>query len=216
MLQTLGLAGAPELLLFMTAVAVLNATPGVDFALTVARTLQGGVRAGMAAALGICGGAALHTLAAAFGLAALLAVSASAFALLKWLGAAYLLLLAFGMARAAWRGELRRAGAGLPARSAGADFRAGLLTNLLNPKVALFVLAFVPQFIAAGTPHKTLAFIGLGALMVLQSLCFLFLLVALAVRLRRAPSPAGAGRWMNGLGAALFAALAVRLVTVRP
>ena len=215
MLHALGLGGVDDLLLFMTAVLVLNATPGVDFALTLARTLQGGARAGMAAALGICSGAAVHVAVAAFGLAALLAASAAAFTLLKWLGALYLLWLAFGMARAAWRGSARPAVNAVRSRARGADFRAGLLTNVLNPKVALFALAFVPQFIAPGTPDKTLAFLGLGALFVVQSAVFLFVLVALAARLRRLPAPASAGRWLNGIGAALFAALAVRLIGVK-
>ena len=104
MLQALGLAGAHELLLFCGAVLVLNATPGVDMLLTITRTLQSGARAGVAAALGINAGCVLHTLAAAFGLAALMAVSAAAFTAVKWLGAAYLLWLAIGMWRQAWRG----------------------------------------------------------------------------------------------------------------
>lgn len=215
MLAALGLAGLPELMLFMGAVLVLNATPGVDFALTVARTLQGGARAGLAAALGICAGAVLHTLAAAFGLAALLAMSPAAFAWIKWLGAAYLLWLAIGLAHVAWRGAARPAVGAARPRSLGADFRAGLFTNLLNPKVALFVLAFVPQFIVAGTAHKTLAFLGLGALFVLQSLAFLLALVAVAMWLRRLPASPHAGRWLNGLGAALFAGLAARLAMVK-
>ena len=95
-----------QLPLFMAAVLVLNATPGVDLLLTVSRTAQSGVRAGIMAALGINVGCALHALAAAFGLAALLAWSATAFSLLKWAGAAYLLWLAFGMLRGAWRGPV--------------------------------------------------------------------------------------------------------------
>jgi len=84
------LPGAAEMALFATAVAVLNATPGVDFLLTVTRTLQGGARAGLAAALGIGAGCVVHALAAAFGLAALLAVLPAAFTALQWAGAAWL------------------------------------------------------------------------------------------------------------------------------
>ena len=93
-----------QLPLFMAAVLLLNATPGVDLLLTVSRTAQSGVRAGIMAALGINAGCALHALAAAFGLAALLAWSATAFTALKWAGAAYLLWLGLGMLRSAWRG----------------------------------------------------------------------------------------------------------------
>lgn len=217
MLQALGLAGAHELLLFCGAVLLLNATPGVDMLLTITRTLQGGARAGVAAALGINAGCVLHTLAAAFGLAALLAVSATAFTAIKWLGAAYLLWLALGMWRTAWRGGARsQPSADAAPRSAWHDFRAGFVTNVLNPKVALFFLAFIPQFIAQGTASKTLAFLGLGAVFVAISTPFLLLVVALMLRLRRLPASPRASRWLHGLGGALFAALALRLAWARP
>ena len=224
LLGAMGLAGPHELLLFMTAVFVLNATPGVDLLLTVTRTLQGGARAGAAAALGISTGCVVHALAAAFGLAALLAVSTTAFALIKWLGAAYLTWLAWGMARAAWRGAAASGdassgacapGAATPPRSARVDFRVGLLTNVLNPKVALFFLAFLPQFIGTGTSEKTLAFLGLSAIFAVQSTLFLLAVVALAARLRQMPASPRTSRWLNGLGALLFVALAMRLAGTR-
>lgn len=219
MFGVLGLGGAQDLLLFMAAVLVLNATPGVDLLLTVTRTLQGGARAGVAAVLGINAGCIVHTLAAAFGLAALLAVSAAAFGAIKWLGAAYLLWLALGMWRAAWRGSGAAAVVvAAPPRSAWADFRVGVLTNVLNPKVALFFLAFLPQFIAPGTPHKALAFVALGALFIAQSLTFMMMVVVLTARLRGlrglSASPT-AGRVFQAVGGALFTALALRLVTTR-
>lgn len=217
MLAQLGLAGMHELLLFVGAVFLLNATPGVDFALTLARTLQAGARAGTAAALGISTGVAVHALAAAFGLAALLAVSGQVFTLLKWLGAAYLLWLAAGMLRAAGRrGESTADAAARPPRRLAQEYRAGLLTNLLNPKVALFFLAFLPQFIAPATADKTLAFLGLGAIAVLQGTLFLLGLVALAAQLRRLPASPALARWLQRFGAAVFASLALRLVMVRP
>lgn len=215
-LAALGLAGPHELGLFIAAAFVLNATPGVDLLLTVSRTLQGGARAGTAAALGISAGCIVHALAAAFGLAALLAVSSAAFSAIKWLGAAYLLWLAWGMARAAWRSGGDRVGMpAAPPRTAWADLRSGFITNVLNPKVALFFLAFLPQFIAAGTPGKTLAFLGLGAIFVVQSAVFLLAVVALAARLHRLPSSPRSARWLNGLGALLFALLALRLASAR-
>ena len=212
----LGLAGWPELGLFIVATFVLNATPGVDLLLTVTRTLQGGARAGVAAALGINAGCVVHAFAAAFGLAALLAVSAAAFAAIKWLGAAYLLWLAVGMARAAWRGGSSDAvNATAPPRTAWADFRVGVLTNVLNPKVALFFLAFLPQFISPVTTDKTTAFLALGAWFVVQSTLFLLVVVAVSARLRRLPSSPRAARWLQGGGALLFALLALRLVSTR-
>ena len=209
-----------QLPLFMAAVLVLNATPGVDLLLTVSRTAQSGARAGVMAALGINAGCALHALAAAFGLAALLAWSTAAFTLIKWAGAAYLLWLGLGMLRSAWRGPRAPAAAadaahGAMQASPGADFRRGLLTNLLNPKVALFMLAFLPQFIPAQSAHKTLAFLGLGLLFIVQSLIFLLLVVLLTARLARVPTLARSARALQAAGGLLFLALAARLAGTR-
>ena len=89
------------------------------------------------------------------------------------------------------------------------------MTNVLNPKVALFFLAFLPQFIAPGTTDKTSAFLLLGALFVLQSLLFLLAVVGVAARLRQVPASPAAVRWLQGCGALVFAALAVRLLATR-
>lgn len=215
------LALAQQLPLFMAAVLVLNATPGVDLLLTVSRTAQSGARAGMMAALGINAGCALHALAAAFGLAALLAWSAAAFTLIKWAGAAYLVVLGIGMLRGAWRSPAPLAtavgrGARTGHRVSNADeFRRGLLTNLLNPKVALFMLAFLPQFIPAQTAHKTIAFLMLGTIFVVQSLLFLLAVVVLTVRLSRLPLLSRSARGLQAAGGLLFLALAARLVGAR-
>lgn len=214
MLAALGTAlGLHDLALFSFTVLVLNATPGVDMAFTVSRTLRGGARAGVAASLGISTGCAVHSLLAAFGLAAVLAVSPWAFAAIKWAGAAYLLWLALGMLRAAWApGEANgtRAAAS-PSASPWQLFRQGLLTNVLNPKVALFVLAFLPQFIHPEAAHKTLALLFLGAWLVVQGTAFLLLLVAVTARLRRLGGSPRFGRWLNGIGGGLFLALAGKL-----
>jgi threonine/homoserine/homoserine lactone efflux protein len=203
--------GTHDLALFALAVLIVNATPGVDMAFTLVSTLKGGIRAGLAAAAGICAGCVVHTLAAAFGLAALMAASAAAFNLIKWAGAAYLLWLAVGM----WRAGL--AGAALPTESAaapagaGATFRRGFLTNALNPKVALFFLALLPQFIDAAAADKTAAFLFLGAWFIVQGFTFLALFVLLVAPLARwQPRPAVA-RTLNIAGASLFALLAARL-----
>jgi threonine/homoserine/homoserine lactone efflux protein len=210
-----------QLPLFMLATLLLNAMPGVDLLLTVSRTAQAGARAGAAAASGVVTGCAVHALAASFGLAALLAVSTQAFTLLKWAGAAYLLWLGVGMLRAGWR---RPEGLGsapalllrhAPEESVAADFRRGLLTNLLNPKVALFMLAFVPQFIPAQATHKTAAFLALGALFIAQSWLFLLAVVAFTARAARTPWLAGRARWLHTAGGLLFISLALRLAGAR-
>ncbi|MBT9489143.1 MAG: LysE family translocator [Rubrivivax sp.] len=211
--------GPGQAAVFATAVFVLNATPGVDFLLTVTRTLQGGARAGVAAVAGINAGCVLHALAAAFGLAALLAVHPGAFRLIQWAGAAYLVWLGIGMLRQALqRGEALAlpADAPAPARPWSADFRVGLLTNVLNPKVALFFLAFLPQFVPAGSPSPTVSFLLLGAWFVVQGGLFSLALVALAARLAQVGTRPGVRRWLNGVGGLLFIGLALRILRERP
>ena len=217
--------GTHDPALFAFTVLVLNATPGVDLMLTLTRTLQFGVRAGWAAALGIAAGCVIHTLAAAFGLAALLAASGAAFSVVKWAGALYLVWLAWGMLRTAWHGTLPRVptataaktgfepgtGAARAAPSLGAIFRQGLLTNALNPKVALFFLALLPQFIGTDAANKELAFLFLGAWFVVQGGVFLLLFALCVAPLRRWAAPASALRALHAGAAALFAALAARL-----
>jgi threonine/homoserine/homoserine lactone efflux protein len=211
--------GIHDLALFTLTVFVLNATPGVDMLYTVSRTLAGGWRSGLAATLGVCAGCIVHTLAAAFGLAALMAVSAWAFSIVKWAGAAYLVWLAVGMLRDALRGEAAAADARPLARASfGAVFRQGVLTNVLNPKVALFFLAFLPQFITPESGHETLAFLVLGAWSIVQGMSFLLVLVAITASLRRLGGSPALKRALNAAGGLLFLGLAGRLVQaeVRP
>ncbi len=213
------LPGPGDAAVFAAAVFVLNATPGVDFLLTVSRTLQGGARAGIAAVAGINAGCVLHALAAAFGLAALLAVHPGAFKLIQWAGAAFLVWLGVGMLRQAWRGGGLPAVAEsrvVPAQSRWADFRVGLLTNVLNPKVALFFLAFLPQFVPAASPSKTVSFLLLGLWFVVQGGLFSLVLVVLATQLARLGSSGPLRRALQALGGLLFIGLALRLLRERP
>jgi threonine/homoserine/homoserine lactone efflux protein len=207
--------GTHDQALFAATVFVLNATPGVDMAYTVASTLRGGLRQGVAAAIGIAGGCVLHTLAAAFGLAALLATSAEAFAVVKYVGAAYLLYVAWGMARAGLKPAGAVAELAAPT-SLWRTARQGFFTNALNPKVALFFLALLPQFIAADAPDKTLAFLFLGAWFIVQGLLFLLALVALVAPLRRSRPRPWVGRSLNLGGAGLFTVLAAKLALTKP
>ncbi|WP_439114773.1 LysE family translocator [Hydrogenophaga sp.] len=163
----------PQLLVFIAAGWLLNLTPGPDVLYIVSSALKSGVRAGLVAALGIVSGCFVHVLAAALGVGALLATSATAFTVLKWAGAAYLvwmgvkLLFARSGSSAIVTAEVGR-------EQVPADLRhiywRGFLTNVLNPKVALFFLAFVPQFIAPGTPDKVTTFLLLGLLFNINSL----------------------------------------------
>ncbi len=152
----------PQLLLFIVAGWLLNLTPGPDVLYIVSNSLRGGARAGMVAALGIFAGCFVHVAIATVGLGALLAASAMAFTVVKFVGAAYLLWMGVRLLRASTPGWAPAAAPAEP--DLGRVFRRGFLTNVLNPKVALFFLAFLPQFIAPDASHKTLAFLALGVL----------------------------------------------------
>jgi len=162
---------ANQLLLFILAGWLLNLTPGPDVLYIVTHSLRSGVRAGVLAGLGVAAGCTVHVVVAAVGLGALLAASATAFTLLKFAGAAYLVWLGLRilLARPAVPAPDVGAAPALPPRPA-AVFRGGFLTNVLNPKVALFFLAFVPQFIPGQAPDKVLAFLLLGLLFTLNSI----------------------------------------------
>jgi len=208
--------GTHTLGVFAATVLVVNATPGVDMMLVLTRAMRHGVVGGIAAALGVSAGCVVHTLVAAFGLAALLAASAAAFAVVKWAGAAYLLWLAFGMLRdgVRARGPLAVDAERTASPGVARLFAQGLATNVLNPKVAIFFLALLPQFIDADAPAKLLAFLFLGAWFVVQGTAFLVAFVLLVAPLRRWRAPSGAARALNVGGAGLFAWLAARLALV--
>jgi threonine/homoserine/homoserine lactone efflux protein len=222
--------GTHSLGVFAATVFVVNATPGVDMMFTLAKTLRHGVAGGLFAALGVVAGCVVHTLVAAFGLAALLAASGTAFALVKWAGAAYLVWLAIGMLRdgasaRAPAGEAATLGShGDSARGRAIDrtalpqlarlFRQGLLTNVLNPKIAIFFLALLPQFIDAGAADKLVAFLFLGAWFVVQGALFMIAFVVLVAPLRRWRASAAWRRGLNVAGAGIFVWLAARLALV--
>lgn len=197
--------------LFVTSCIVLNITPGPDTFYILGRGMAQGRSAGVASALGIGTGALVHTFAAAFGLSALLAASASAFLFVKLAGALYLVYLGARMlfTRAA-------TSTAIPARfdSTGfmAVYRQGLLTNVLNPKVALFYLAFMPQFIDAASPEKFAAFMVLGLTFVTTGTLWCLLLAWLSAllggKLRDSPK---FSTILNRTAGALFVALGVRL-----
>ncbi|MDP3833794.1 MAG: LysE family translocator, partial [Hydrogenophaga sp.] len=144
----------PQLLLFIAAGWLLNLTPGPDVLYIVTNALKSGVRAGIVAALGIVSGCFVHVFAAAIGVSALLATSATAFTVLKWIGAAYLLWM--GVRLLLSKATPLDLSAGTTEVNLWRVYRRGFLTNVLNPKVALFFLAFVPQFIAPEAPNKAL------------------------------------------------------------
>jgi threonine/homoserine/homoserine lactone efflux protein len=155
----------------------------------------------------------VHAVAAALGLAALLATSALAFDVVKWSGAAYLLWLALQMARSATTSTTADAPQSGPATTTSFQriYWQGLLTNVLNPKVALFFLALLPQFIRADAADKPVAFLFLGAVFIANGTVFLFALVAVTNQLRRVGTSGHMRRVLNALGATLYVGLAARL-----
>jgi len=200
----------PQLLLFIAAGWLLNLTPGPDVLYIVTNALRSGVRAGIVAALGIVSGCFVHVFAAAIGVSALLATSATAFTVLKWIGAAYLL----------WMGVrlLFSKAAPLDLRAGRVEpdlrrvFYRGFLTNVLNPKVALFFLAFVPQFIAPDAPNKALAFLWLGLIFNINSLPINFGYAWLAAwAARRVHAVQRAMHWMDRTAGLLFIGFGMKL-----
>ena len=162
-----------HLLLFMAAGWLLNLTPGPDVLYIVTNSLRAGAKAGIVAGLGITAGCFVHVFAAALGVSALVATSATAFNLLKYAGAAYLLWIGVKLLLAktpSTQTDLAAQAALQPTRDLMAVFRGGFFTNVLNPKVAIFFLAFVPQFIAPDADNKALTFILLGVIFNLNSI----------------------------------------------
>ncbi|XLZ67963.1 LysE family translocator [Massilia sp. SR12] len=218
--------GIHDLTLFIVSGLLLNIMPGPDSLLIMARSASQGWRAGCAAALGIGAGTFVHVGAAAIGLSAVLATSATAFTVVKWVGAAYIVWCGIGMLRA----RLKTTETGKPgsdpegrtpvSRFPGSEDRAslkrifaqGFLTNVLNPKVALFFLAFVPQFIDSDATNKPLAFLILGCIFNFNGMLWcngLALFTAFAsARLKVQPR---VSLWLNRVTGGIFIALGARL-----
>jgi RhtB (resistance to homoserine/threonine) family protein len=198
--------------LFLAAGVLLNLTPGPDTVYILGRSIAQGREAGIASALGISLGSIFHTCAAALGLSAILATSALAFGTIKLLGGAYLIFLGIKMILD------RRKQLSLPSsfrrRTTVAAFRKGILTNILNPKVALFFLAFLPQFIDPASSMKIAAFIALGLTFVTTGTIWCLILAwfasAFSERLRTNEMIA---QWLNRTAGALFVFLGLRLAT---
>jgi threonine/homoserine/homoserine lactone efflux protein len=203
--------GTHDLWLFVLSGFLLNITPGPDTLYIVGRGSTQGLRAGAVAALGIGAGTLVHISAAALGLSAILAASATAFTAVKIIGAAYLLYVGISLIRSA--GAHSSAGAaGVKPASIRSIFVQGFLTNILNPKVALFFLAFLPQFVAADAVSKPLAFLFLGVLFNFNgTLWNLFVAWSTArVSSRLAPS-AAFKRWFNRCVGSVFVVIGIRL-----
>jgi threonine/homoserine/homoserine lactone efflux protein len=202
--------GTQHYSLFLPSGILLNLTPGQDTLYIVGRSIAQGRRAGLLSAFGISCGAVIHTLAAALGLSAILATSAPAFTAVKLVGSAYLVYLGVRMwldcsANSQGLGEFARAGSwGI--------YRAGVLTNLLNPKVALFYLAFLPQFVDPLAHSKLVAFLFLGAsFLTTGTIWCVFLALAASGIGSRLRTSTWASVIIRRAAGALFVGLGVRL-----
>ena len=201
----------PVLATFILAVSVLIITPGPDMALYLGKTLAQGRRAGLAAMLGAISGLVVHTMLAAFGLSALLLKSAAAFELLKLVGALYLLWLAFDAVRHG--STLTLEGGPRAPEKARQIYLKGLGINLLNPKIVLFFVTFLPQFVAADDPDAVgkLLFLGITFIVLALPACALMIAMAdrIAATVKRSPRLT---RIIDWLFAGVFAAFAAKLV----
>jgi threonine/homoserine/homoserine lactone efflux protein len=209
------LLGINELWLFILSGLLLNVTPGPDTAYIIGRSIQLGWRGGAAAAIGICCGCLVHVFGAAIGLSALLMTSAAAFTVLKLVGAAYLLFTGLQMllSRAA---PVAEAAAQEGTVSLRRVFWQGALTNVLNPKVALFFLAFLPQFVAADSPHKTAAFLALGLIFIFNGTLWCLGIAAFASRAAsRIRQSGNVMLWINRVLGGMFVYLGVRVAMLQ-
>lgn len=198
---------------FLIACIALNLTPGLDTFYILARSGREGRTVGMAAALGIVSGCVVHTLAAVLGISAILMTSALAFSALKYLGAAYLVWMGLRMllSREQQRQPTATRGVGVAAA-----FRQGMLTNVLNPKVALFYLAFLPQFVSTQAVHPQLALLVLGLSFIGTGLIWAMVLALLGAHIhRQLQRKPRLGLWMDRLCGGVLLGFGVRLALQR-
>jgi threonine/homoserine/homoserine lactone efflux protein len=203
--------GVHDLWLFVASGLLLNIAPGPDIAYIIGRSIQLGWRGGATAAIGISCGCLVHVFGAAVGLSALLMASSAAFAVVKLVGAAYLVFTGIQMLLSRRR-PVADLTAPRDALSLRRVFWQGVLTDALNPKVALFFLAFLPQFVAVDSPHQTLAFLVLGLIFIASGTLWCLGVAAFAAgtagRIRQSE---GVMVWINRVLGGLFVYLGFRV-----
>ena len=205
--------GIDNLVVFVTTGILLNLFPGPDTLYIIGRSLSQGRAAGISAALGIGSGGMAHTLLGAFGLSAILATSAHAFTIVKFSGCGYLIyqgiMILYGASTGSGGAQSR-----LPSAGLGRIYRQGALTNILNPKVAVFFLAFLPQFISASSSNKPLSFIVLGLIFMTTGTIWCLIVAVFAstfgAQLRTSSVAAKRLQKINGI---LFILIGLKLAT---
>jgi len=206
-----------EFLAFALVAAVVTVAPGADTLLVVRNSLRGGRRDGMLTAIGIGCGLYVHALLSAIGVSAILAHSAQAFLVLKIAGAAYLAWLGLQSLRAGIRGAPAAVPENAPAAAMPAirSFREGLLTNLLNPKVIVFYLALLPQFLTPGDPVLAKSLL-LAAIHFAEGLVWLSVVAWAVDRSRRLFLKPALRRWMDSVCGTILIGLGAKLALEQP
>jgi threonine/homoserine/homoserine lactone efflux protein len=208
--------GTHDLLLFIVSGWLLNVTPGPDMLYIIGRSTAQGLRAGIVAALGVGAGIFVHIAATALGLSAILAASAEAFTLIKLIGAAYLVYVGISLLRSSSTPFDSVAATRLAPARLRSVFMQGFLTNVLNPKVALFFLAFLPQFVESDAANKPSAFLFLGLLFNVNGTLWNVFVAWSAARLSAGfRQRADALKWFNRCVGGIFVVLGIRLALTR-
>lgn len=197
--------------MFFGAALALSLSPGPDLIYVVSRSIAQGTKVGMASAAGLWIGAFVHVLAVAFGLSAILTTSAEAFTLVKYVGAVYLAYLGVQAFRSPGT-KFDLSSERVPKVTAAQAFRQGILVDLLNPKVAIFFMAFLPQFVRPGHGDASLQLIGLGALVIAVAIpiesCFVLAASRTTGFFRQHPQTSV---WLDRVLGSILVSLGVRL-----
>lgn len=196
---------------FLGAAIVLNLSPGPDLFFVLSRTFAGGRSVGIASSAGVCTGALVHVSAAALGISALLASSVMAFTIVKYIGAAYLVYLGVKNLRSAGNG-FSVSTEPVKAVSPWGAFKQGVLIDILNPKVAIFFMAFLPQFVRPELASVSLQLLVLGILVILIGFPIECIYVLLASRISRLlETKASVSKWLDRFLGSVFICLGVKL-----
>lgn len=205
-----------QILPFLLAAVLLTATPGPDNLMVLSVGAAKGRRLGMAFGLGCATGCLSHTVLAALGVSAVLAASPVAFTALRWAGGAYLIWLGIGALRSRGGVGLPAAGADAAGDSAARQFVKGMLANAINPKVVLFFLSFLPQFVVPANGNVPLQMAVLGVVFTLQAAVLFGALGwfagGIGQWLQRRPR---AGLWLDRVSGVVFVGLGLRMVVAR-
>ena len=197
---------------FLAAAIILNLTPGTDTLYILTRSIAQGSRAGLVSVAGIMSGCVVHVLATAFGLSLILSTSATAFFLVKWAGAIYLIFLgvkALATRTPAFENQNRR----FSHNDLITIYRQGMITNILNPKVALFFLSFLPQFINPDHAAGPVPFLVLGGTFLVTGTLWCLILTRAATRMTHMlRENTGIGIWMQKISGIIFIGFGVNLV----